>query len=289
MDERDWLLLKRLHEMRNFTKAAESMMLSQPAFSVRLQKIEERFDTQLVVRVKRSFYFTPVGEYMVACANEVLSKIDSIEEFIQANKNIVKGTLKIGSSTHSNRHNLPELLKQFNSRYPDVLFKMVSGKSEQIVDMISRHEIDIGFVLGDHDWSGEKTLLLEENLLIVSAQEINLETLPDVPRIDYICNKAVRQLLGNWWRQNFDKPAFVGMEVDHISACKDMVSNGLGYAFLPDTVLSENDKLFKIKMVDEEGKPLKRRIWMYYHRENTQMALTKTFIDFVNSWSGVSL
>ncbi|MGL5514804.1 MAG: substrate-binding domain-containing protein, partial [Sporomusa sp.] len=153
----------------------------------------------------------------------------------------------------------------------------------RIVDLVYNHEMDIGFIRGEYGWSNKKDLLFEENMYIVSTQEIRLEQLPAIARIDYISNKTVRNIMDNWWKDNYSQPPYVGMEVDRVDSCKEMVLKGLGYAFLPDGILDDTEKVYKIKMVAKDGKPLIRRTWMFYHEDNLQIALVKTFVDFVKN------
>ncbi len=289
MEERDWVILLKLYEEKSITKAAEVLFISQPTLTSRLQQIEERFGTQIVIRGKKGVYFTPEGRYLMECSQEMLRKMNIIEGTIHSIRNEVKGSLRLGASNFFTRHKLPELLKLFRNLYPNVEFKVTTSLSGKIVDLVSNHEIDVGFIRGDYNWSDKKDLLFEENMYIVHEQEIGIEHLPEIPRIDYISNKVVRDVLNNWWKENFTKSPFVGMEVDTIDSCKEMVSKGLGYAFLPDAVLDDSDKIHKTKMIDKAGEPLVRRTWMFYHEDYLKIKLVKTFVDFVNQLDVYSL
>lgn len=282
MEERDWVILESLHEKRSITKAAEALYISQPTLTGRLRQIEERFDVQIVIRGKKGVSFTPEGEYLVQCAREARRKMHIIEGTLRTIKNEIKGSLRIGASNFFSRHKLPELLRQFKTRYPEVEFTVVTGLSGKIVDLVYNHTIDIGFIRGEYDWSDKRDLLFEENMFIVSAREISIAHLPEIPRIDYISNKTVRDSLDNWWQQNFLRPPLVGMEVDQVDTCLEMVLKGLGYAFLPGVILDNAGPLYKVEMADRSGKPLSRRTWMFYHHEALEIGLVKTFVDFVN-------
>lgn len=283
MEERDWIILLALYEKKSITKAAEALFISQPSITSRLHYIEDRFDAQIVVRGKKGVYFTPEGTYLIECAKDMLKKMHIIEGTIQTMKNEVKGSLRLGASNFFTRHKLPELLHKFKEKYPGVEFKVVTNLSAKIVDLVYHHDIDVGFIRGEYSWAGKKDFLFEENMYIVSNREIKREHLPEMPRIDYISNKAVRDLLDTWWKNNFSRPPYVGMEVDRVDSCKEMVMKGLGYAFLPDGILDETDHLNKTRMVDESGSPLVRRSWMFYHEDNLKIALVKTFVDFVKA------
>ena len=50
MDERDWLILKILYEKKNITKTAQSLYISQPTLTKRIQQIEKEFDLTIINR-----------------------------------------------------------------------------------------------------------------------------------------------------------------------------------------------------------------------------------------------
>ncbi len=282
MEERDWTILLKLYEEKSITKAAEVLFISQPTLTSRLQQIEERFGVQIVIRGKKGVYFTPEGRYLVACSQEMLRKMHLIEGTIHTIRNEVKGSLRIGASNFFTRHKLPELLKRFRTLYPSVEFKVSTSLSGRIMDLVCNYEIDVGFIRGDYNWSDKKDLLFEENMYIVYEKKIGIEQLPDKPQIDYISNKAVRDILSNWWKDNFTKNPFIGMKVDTIDSCKEMVSKGLGYAFLPEAILDDGDDIYKLKMINKGGDPLVRRTCMFYHEDSLKIMLVKAFVDFVN-------
>lgn len=283
MEERDWLILVKLFEEKSITKAAEALFISQPALTSRLQYIEDRFKAQIVVRSKKGIHFTPEGEFLVSCAKKMIQKMHFIEGTIQTIRNEVKGTLRIGTSILFFRHYLPDLLKQFMDLYPNVDFKITTNLSGKIVDLVYTGDVDIGFIRGDYEWPEKQDLLFEENMYIVSHQDFSLKDLPSMPRIDYRSNnKTMRDSLNKWWKENFFTAPFIAVEVDKVDSCKELVSKGLGYAFLPEGILYDTDQVNKIVMLDKCGKPLVRRTWMLYHEDNLKIALVKTFVEFVN-------
>lgn len=285
MDERDWIILLKIYEEKSITRAAEALFISQPALTSRLQYIEERFKTQIVVRGKKGLHFTHEGEFLVSCAKEMVQKLHLIEGTIQTIRNEVKGTLKIGASILFFRHNLPNLIKQFLVLYPSVDFKITTNFSKNIVDSVNDSEIDIGFVRGDYEWLGEQNLLFEEDMYIVSRQEFKLKDLPSMPRIDYKSNnKSMRDSLDKWWKDNYFSPPSVAVQVDKVDSCKELVIRGLGYAFLPEGILHHTDRINKVPMIDKNGTPLVRRTWMLCRYDNLKIALVKTFVEFVKNF-----
>ncbi|MEW9110577.1 MAG: LysR family transcriptional regulator [Cytobacillus gottheilii] len=197
MDFRDWTILKVLYEQKNITKTATLMHISQPALTKRLQQIEQNFGVQIVHRGRRGVHFTPQGEYLVKCADEMLNKLQDINDHISNMDDKVTGTLRIGSSFLFSRIKLPILLKLFKDKYPDVEFHVVTGWSEQIYQVLVKQDVHIGLIRGDYKWSGGKRLLLHESLLLVSKKEIKMEDLPKLPRIDYKSDTKLKEMISS--------------------------------------------------------------------------------------------
>jgi DNA-binding transcriptional LysR family regulator len=283
MVDRDWLILQLLHEYKNITRTAETLYISQPALTRRLRQIEQEFGITIVQRGHRGVQFTPEGEYLAKRASQMLVELREIKEHIQNMEQQVVGSLRLGVSNFITRYKLPHILKLFKDRYPEVEFKVVTGWSSEVFNLVYNQEVHVGFVRGDYSWSDNKYLLFEETICIASKNEINLANLPDQPRIDFQTDYHLKSLVDNWWAENYSRPPQVGMEVDKVETCKEMVVHGLGYGIVPSLLLEGVPDLFKVTLTDREGNPLLRRTWMLYYDESLELKLVKTFVDFVKS------
>jgi DNA-binding transcriptional LysR family regulator len=281
MDEQDWLLIKTLFEKKSITKAASALFVSQPALSSRLQQIEARFGAKIVVRSKKGVQFTPEGEYLVAGARDILKKMQVVEENIQNMCDQATGTLRIGASNFATKYLLPELLRRFKEMHPRIEFKVTTGWSKDIVNLVYNNDVHIGFVRGEYSWPGEQELLFEEKMYVSHKQNIALMDLPHLPRISYRNDYSIQLLLDKWWNEKFLAPPRIGMEVDKVDTCKEMVSKGLGYGFLPGMILKHHDELHNIEMRYRNGKPMLRRTWLFYHKETMELNLVRAFNDFI--------
>lgn len=284
MDTRDWLILKVIYDKKNITKAAEELYMSQPAITNRLKQIEKEFGVNIVTRGRRGVCFTPQGEYLYKCANEILLKIEKTQETLWNMDNEVVGTLKLGVSRFMMKHKLPALLKLFKTTYPKVEFKIITDWSSDIVNLLVNKDIHLGFVRGDYNWRGEKHLLFEENLCIVSKNNITLENLPNLPRIDYQTDHLLKALIDNWWADNFSNSPQVTMNVDQLDTCKEMVINDLGYGIMPSLVVSNLSDLHIINLIDKNGAPIIRETWLFYEKEVLNLNVVNAFVDFIKNY-----
>ena len=282
MEYRDWKILKILFEQKNITRTAELLYISQPALTKRLQQIEKNFGVQIIIRGKRGIHFTPQGEYLVKCANEMLKKLQEINDNITNMDDKVMGTLRIGASYLVTRTKLPRLLKLFKDKYPDVEYSVTTGWSEQVYQSLINEDVQVGILRGEYAWQDGKSVLFHEPLMLVYHKEINIEDLPKLPRIDYGSDKKLKEMINTWWSDHFSVSPLVSMTVEKSDTCKEMIINGLGYAILPGEVMDGSEDLFKIELSNKKGEPIVRNTWMFYHEESLNLKLVKAFVDFVN-------
>lgn len=282
MEYRDWKILKILFEQKNVTRTAELLYISQPALTKRLQQIEKNFGVQIIVRGKRGIHFTPQGEYLVKCANEMLKKLQEINDTIINMDDKVMGTLRIGASYLITRTKLPRLLKLFKDKYPDVEYSVTTGWSEQVYQSLINEDVQVGFLRGDYMWQEGKRVLFHEPLMLVYHKEIKIEDLPKLSRIDYSSDKKLKEMINYWWSDHFSVPPKVSMTVEKSDTCKEMIINGLGYAIIPGEVIDGSEDLFKMELSNKKGEPIVRDTWMFYHDESLNLKLVKAFVDFVN-------
>lgn len=281
MEERDWLIVQELYKYKNITKTANSLFMSQPALTARLQHIEREFGVTIVERTRKGVHFTPQGEYLAKNCTEVLQSLIKIKEKVINLGGMIAGTLRLGASSYITMYTLPRLLKHFRLKYPAVEFKVTTTWSKEIFNLVHNQEVHVGFISSDYGWHDKKHLLFEEAIYVAATDEFDLANLPNLPRINYNTDALIKNMIDQWWRENFNRPPAISMEVDKLYTCKEMVRNGLGYAIMPARILSDMGTLHKVMLTDRSGKPLLRKTWMIYHKDSLETDTIREFVEFV--------
>lgn len=113
------------YEEGTITNAAEKLLISQPALTRSLQKLEEDLEVTLFVRQKNKTTFTPTGEFVV---NEAKKLLTSAENFLTTvrHENLKNTTLFIGVCAPGP---IIELTERFDERkYAfDIKYEMKTG------------------------------------------------------------------------------------------------------------------------------------------------------------------
>lgn len=281
MDERDWEILTTVAEERSISRAAERLFLSQPAISYRLRRIEDDFGAKIAYRTPSGVVLTPQGEHLVSYAREMQLSLKKTKERILSMSDKVCGPLRIGSSAIFANYELPELLRGFLERNPDVEIFLKTDKSRQIARMLDREEVSVAIVRGDYPWSEVRHQLREEPICLVSRTRISMAELPEKPRIIYGTDTSLQEMVDAWWRETFIKPSFVSMEVDTMDTCRRMVRQDLGWAVLSFAGLSEFDNLYTENLHWADGSPLLRRTWVYCHKASMELPAVRAFVEYL--------
>ena len=238
MDTFDWRLLKVLHETHNITKASQSLYLSQPTLTKRLQQIESEFETELFVRHSRGITFTPKGLLLVEKATQILNEYEELKDRLNSFTNSdVTGTLRIAANAPFARGELPFLVSRFHELYPNVQFDIHTDYSERNYYKLCNGELPLGFIRENYSWPHHKLLIKEEKIYIISREPFHLEDLKNMNEIHSRFSLRLFAQLEQWWSSHFDIPLQSFITVEDSSIAVEYVKRGLGFTILPDIVI----------------------------------------------------
>lgn len=143
MDIKQLKFLIALDQTRHFGQAAELCHITQPTLSMRLRNLEEELDLVLVKRGQRFEGFTEAGERILAWARTLLAAHDGLQAEAANCRGQVVGSLRLGTVPLSS-FNPMHLLMPLREQYPELDFQLSSLSSEQIIDGLSRNQLDLG-------------------------------------------------------------------------------------------------------------------------------------------------
>jgi DNA-binding transcriptional LysR family regulator len=273
-----------LSEEMNMRKASERLFVSQPALSQRLQSIEKSWGFQLFIRSQKGLTLTPAGEKVISFAREVVFNEDKVKEEILELEGEVHGTLKLAVASIIGQNWLPKVLKTYVRKYPHAKISLITGWSSEILRSMYEDHVHIGIIRGNPEWKGMKEHLLTDTLYLVDTEISQIEDVlhTERPFIQFKSDSTYFQDIQDWWHRKFQTSPKRTIVVDQIETCKQMALNGIGYAILPSVTLKEDEKeIFKVPLLDEEGKPLKRDTWLIGFETSFKLKQVQAFIDIV--------
>ena len=159
-------------ETKSFSKTSEIIHLTQPAVSLQIQALEEKYETKLFDRSSSTVTLTSAGEILYKHAKEILTLYTSAEKAIGKQIGLVKGSLSIGAGSNIGNFILPALITEFKRLHPKIKIYLLVNNSKRVIELLNAGNIDLGLVEGDvtRQKIMVKKLLSDELLLIVSPE-----------------------------------------------------------------------------------------------------------------------
>ena len=158
----------------NFTEAAESLNLTQPAVSAKIKSLESELKTSLFDRLGRQIQLTEIGQYLVKEAAKLVELEAEITSKIEKFKQHQLQQITIGSSPSLARNWLPQMVYNYRQKYPEIETKLqIFDKSESLAEAIAQNKIDLGFSQAifnsDEDETDRRRVASVKHSLIVAS------------------------------------------------------------------------------------------------------------------------
>jgi LysR family transcriptional regulator, cys regulon transcriptional activator len=178
----------KLHQLRylaavaqsglNITAAAQKLHTSQPGVSKQIKLLEDELGFQVIDR-----------------AFKILQEAQSIRDLSTELRDEGRGSLSIGTTHTQARYVLPDVIREFRGRYPNVRLNLHQGTSEQIAEMVAQDRIDCAIATGSEQLYADLTLLpcyrwhrtvvVPSEHPLASAGRLSLKALAAYPIITY--------------------------------------------------------------------------------------------------------
>lgn len=152
----------------NFSEAARRLFITQGTLSQQIKQLEDEIGSSLFERSSHSVSLTEAGEELLPLAQETLQASDLCKNRMNDLKQVVTGTLNIGS-THSFSELTTDTVKAFLKAYPGVKLNIYYKTAAELMDMLREKVIDLGLafkpILEYEDVESE--VLFKTNLSVV--------------------------------------------------------------------------------------------------------------------------
>ncbi len=135
-------------EHLHFTRAAETLYLTQPAVSAAIQNLEEAYGVKLFHRIGRRVEIAEAGKLLKIEAQKILDQVALTERGLRELNNLQRGELNLGSSLTIGNYWLPERISQFKQKYPGIIVNCVLGNADEICEGTATGLFDLGLVTG---------------------------------------------------------------------------------------------------------------------------------------------
>lgn len=226
------------HHELNVSATAQSLYTSQPGISKQIRLLEDELGVEIFSRSgKHLTRVTPAGEEILKIAGDILRQVESIKQLTQEHNNPNKGSLSIATTHTQARYALPDVIKEFIKKYPDVSLHMHQGTPLQISEMAADGSVDFAiatealelfndlYMMPCYRWN--RCILVPKNHPLTKMEQITLEEVAAHPLVTYVFGFTGRSKLDEAFnaRGLTPKVVFTATDADVI---KTYVRLGLG-------------------------------------------------------------
>lgn len=270
-------------EYGSFTKAAEILNYSQSGISRMINDLEKDWKVTLLERGKAGVKLTSDGLRLLPYAKNVCSEYEKLLMQVDEINGLQSGLIRIGTFSSVATHWLPNMIKAFQTDYPNIDYELLSGDYTEIEEWIITGRVDCGFIRLPVQHDLETIFLEQDKLLAILPQNHPLTNLKKIP-VAALCNEpfmllekgAKAEVSEIFERCNLAPNTHFTTWDDY--SIMSMVESGLGISILPQLILKRTPYKIVAKELDV---PAYRNIGLALRNKKTASLAVKRFLDYL--------
>jgi DNA-binding transcriptional LysR family regulator len=281
---------------RSFSRAAESLFLTQPSVTARIQALERELGERLFERTGRSVTLTDAGRAFMPHAQRALTAVQEGTDAIESVRHGDVGNIRIGASSSIATYVLPKIVKKFREVRPRVHIHLSTGNTEEMMEKLLSGDVHVAMTrLTQHPEIESVHLYNDDLALVVSPQHpfaqrgrVTVIEAGREPFLFFERSSSYHSLIYSMFLRVGVVPESV-MELDSMETTKHMVEAGLGIAILPVISIDrevEAGTLARVEIRDME-QPAQREVGMHVLRNRAVSPVLRDILKLLTTEYGL--
>jgi LysR family cyn operon transcriptional activator len=245
-------------ESLHFSKAAESLFVTQPTLSHQLAELESQIGMPLFDRSGGVVRLTQAGAVLRDYAKR---SIDAMEEgcvALSELEGLRRGELRLGVTQSFIRRLMPPIIAEFRLRYPAVQLHVFDLTANQIERQLAEGSVHLGIAFAPAMLEDtEVEMILEERLMLLVRRDHSLAAAPEVswrqlasqPLVLLGRSYSTRQMIDDYFVEAGVIPT-VACETNTIDLMVGLAATSDLAAILPESAVQQTGALSLLAIVD---------------------------------------
>jgi LysR family transcriptional regulator, transcriptional activator of the cysJI operon len=280
-------------ESGSFTKAAESLFLSQPSVSFHIHKLEQEFKIPLFIRSQSDrIRLTAAGETLLKHAAELMRLEDRIARDMRKHSPAFGNELRIAVCSIIGEHLIPLGVGDFREAHPEISLSLSITKCEKVFNGLLDGSFDIGITgVEPHDRSLVKERLMHVPMILFEGAPTGSKKSARMALTELRNRRLILREKSSGTRIQFEKfLADHGIDMSEIAvftesesntAIIEMVKDGSGISILPEFMIREEIEKGDLTEISlAEGRPMQSFYLVYRHQDSSSLDKIHETIDF---------
>ena len=285
-------------DLKNISKAAEKLFVTQPAVSKQLKLLEHDFGAELFRKSGREIFPTEEGEILYKYAKNVLSEENKIYSMLKKDGKLT-GTLTIYTSSVPADYYIQDLILKFHNLYPDINYVINKVDSDIVFKNIEEGFTSFGFTGSTYKNKKIDSICIAEDEVVLVASAKRNELKDSIKASDLLNQKFVLREKGSATLHIFEKYLIKNkIKLDDLNIIilaedneiiKQFILNDMGIGILPLKAVEKEineGKLFAVKIDDMQ---LTRKLYYVYQKDRYFSNVEEKFKEFMENKEAWSL
>jgi len=280
-----------LVETRSFSQAAERNFVTQSAVSQQVRTLEEKFKRRLLERVRgrRELHLTQAGEAFYEASREVLRAYGQLEENMRQLTGTVSGTVRVATVYSVGLHELPPVVREFMTSYPQAKIDLEYSRTTRIVRDVLSGAVELGVVAFPEKRRGLEVVTLDGDRLVLICppahpfarrKKISAADLQGQDFVLFERDIPTRRATDRVLRAHGVSVHRVA-EFDNIETIKRAVEVGLGVAVVPRPSVLDEQRSGQLAVVQLAEPEWKRSVGVVYRSDRVLGTAARKFIELL--------
>ncbi|WP_263367340.1 LysR substrate-binding domain-containing protein [Edaphobacter bradus] len=258
----------------NFSRAAEELLLTQPAVTQQIKALEDEFGVPLFDRGGGRISLTPGGAALLPFADRMKALSEEAVAAVADANGQQAGELTLGASQTIGQYLLPNLVAGFLRANPRVHVTARSGNTDAMLEALVSREIQLALIEGpEHRKDVHIEPFMEDHMVLVvpaghewADHAIELAELKEQPLLMREFGSGSRRVVEHALAAAGlkGKDLKISMELDSTEGLLSAVEAGLGITFVSRWAVRNQLSLGTLKLARVRGLKLSRRFSMAY-------------------------
>ena len=285
-------LLTAVVERGGFTRAADTLGLSQPAISHQLKALSNAVGTPVLEVVGRRVRLTPAGDVLHEHAKRILAEFAAAGTTLDELRGLQRGSLRRAGDTTVGIYVLPDLLGAFRNEHPLIEMHLGVENRQGLYDRLVANEVD--FVVSGRHWDNPSIPLVSQpflanELIVIASPRHRLAGRERVPLAELAAEPFIVREPGSGTRETADEALRAAgvsvrqvMELASNGAIKRAVAQDLGISILSRYATALEMQIGHLVELQVIGFPLRREWNLVYARDKRLGPVDEAFLRFVD-------
>lgn len=302
-----------VYQKQSFSKAAQSLYISQPALSAAIKKTEALVGSPLFDRSATPLQLTACGEEYIRACEKIFRIEQDFSEYLSEVKDLKSGDIAIGCSSFFSSYLLPPVIASFSKHYPSIKIRLIESAALSLDTVFSQECLDFAIDHTTPDAAQYTAVsVLQEHIILAVPKEFPsnasalsyrltreeiiagkhlLPSTPVVPLHLFADDPFLLLHLGNDTRERAEKlfhlyqlsPAIL-LKLEQQSTAYAFACQGLGDTFLSDSLIQSAKPDPRLNFYKLPPEISTREVYFYFKRSQPISHAASLFLSLATEY-----